>query len=60
MVDSIIGFLLEREKKYDKKYFSCRRIKSIEKEDNKIICPHIYHKKEIEKYRYCHCFLFVK
>jgi len=58
--DNLINALLEREKKYGKKYCPCRRIKMIEKEDNKIICPCIYHKKEIKKHGHCHCFLFVK
>jgi len=60
VVDSLIGALLEREKKYGKRYCPCRLIKKVEKEDNKIICPCIYHKKEIKKQGHCHCFLFVK
>jgi ferredoxin-thioredoxin reductase catalytic subunit len=60
VVDSLIGVLLEREKKYGKKYCPCHRVKNIKKEDDKIICPCVYHKKEIEKYGHCHCFLFVK
>ena len=60
VVDSLIGVLLEREKKYGKKYCPCHRVKNIKKEDDKIICPCIYHKEEIEKYGHCHCFLFVK
>ena len=58
--DYLIGVLLEREKKYGKKYCPCHRVKNIKKEDDKIICPCIYHREEIEKYGHCHCFLFVK
>ncbi len=60
VVDYLIGVLLEREKKYGEKYCPCHRVKNIKKEDDKIICPCIYHKEEIEKYGHCHCFLFVK
>ena len=60
VVNYLVGALLEREKKYGKRYCPCRRVKGIEKKDNKIICPCVYHKKEIKKDGHCHCFLFVK
>ena len=60
VVNYLVGALLEREKKYGKRYCPCRRVKGIEKKDNKIICPCVYHKKEIKKVGHCHCFLFVK
>jgi len=30
------------------------------KENNKIVCPCIHHKREMKENGHCHCFLFVK
>jgi len=60
VVNFLIKSLLEKEKKYGKRYCPCRRIKKSQKENEKIVCPCIYHKEEIEKDGHCHCFLFVK
>lgn len=60
IVNHLIDALLEREKKYGKRYCPCRMIKGVEEEDDKIICPCVYHKKEIKKDGHCHCLLFVK
>jgi len=60
VVNHLIEALLEREKKYGKRYCPCRRIKKNQKENDKIVCPCVYHKEEIERYGHCHCFLFVK
>ncbi len=59
IVEGVIKGLLENEKRYGKRYCPCRRIKGIPKEDEKIICPCVYHKKEIKKQGHCHCLLFV-
>jgi len=56
----LVGALLEREKKYGKRYCPCRRIKKGQKENDKVVCPCIYCKEEIKKDGHCHCFLFVK
>lgn len=60
ITNSLLRSLLEREKKYGKRYCPCRRIKESEEENNKIVCPCVYHKKEIEEDGHCHCLLFVK
>jgi len=60
IVEGVIKGLLKNEEKYGKRYCPCRKVKEIPKEDEKIICPCIYHKKEIEEQGHCHCFLFVK
>jgi ferredoxin-thioredoxin reductase catalytic chain len=60
VVNFLIKSLLEREKNYGKRYCPCRRIKKSQKENDKIVCPCIYHKEEIERDGHCHCFLFVK
>jgi len=60
VVNSLIEALLEKEKKYGKKYCPCRRVKESQEENDKIICPCIYCKEEIKRDGHCHCFLFVK
>lgn len=60
IVENIVKALIEREKKFGKRYCPCRRITGNKEEDKKIICPCIYHKEEIEKEGHCHCNLFVK
>ncbi|MEA3296108.1 MAG: ferredoxin-thioredoxin reductase catalytic domain-containing protein [Patescibacteria group bacterium] len=60
VVNFLIKSLLEKEKKYGKRYCPCRRIKENQKENDKIVCPCIYHKEEIKKNGHCLCFLFVK
>lgn len=60
IVAKLINSLIEREEKYGKKYCPCRQIGKNEKENEKIICPCIYHKEEISRDGHCHCFLFVK
>jgi len=52
--------LLENEKKYGAKYCPYRRVSRNKQKDKKIICPCVYHKKEIEEQGHCHCFLFVQ
>jgi len=60
VVDKLIKALIDREKEYGERYCPCRRIKKEKKENNKIICPCVYHKEEINKDGHCHCYLFVK
>ena len=60
MVEVIIKGLIKNEEKFGKRYCPCRRVKGEPELDKKIICPCVYHKKEIEDQGHCHCFLFVK
>ncbi len=60
VVTTIIKGLLENEKKFSALYCPCRRMTGNLKRDKKIICPCVYHKKEIRKLRHCFCGLFVK
>ena len=55
IVEHLVQGLLDNEKKYGKKYCPCRR-----EHNDKVVCPCVYHKKEIEEQGHCHCFLFVK
>jgi len=56
----IVKGLLEREKKFGKRYCICRRITGNSVEDEKIVCPCIYAPKEIEEQGHCFCGLFWK
>ena len=60
IVKNIVKALIEREKKFGKRYCPCRRITGDKKKDEKIICPCIYHKEEIKNQGHCLCNLFVK
>jgi len=55
VVAHLIKGLIKNEEKFGKMYCPCRAIHSDE-----VICPCIYHKKEIEEQGHCNCFLFVK
>jgi len=59
-VATIINGLLAKEVKYGKKYCPCRSVSGDKKEDDKIICPCAYHKKELLEGGKCFCGLFVK
>lgn len=60
IVEQLIKSLVERGEKYGEKFCPCRRVKANKKVDEKIICPCVFHKKEIKKQGHCRCFLFVK
>jgi len=60
IVEGVMKGLLENEKRFGKRYCPCRRVKGIPELDRKILCPCVYHKKEIETQGHCHCLLFVK
>jgi len=60
VVEFLLNGILEKEKKYGKRYCPCRRITGDKEKDKKIICPCVYCKEEIKKYGHCHCFLFVR
>ena len=54
IVEHFIKGLLKNEENFGKKYCPCKKI-----HNDKVICPCIYHKKEIKEQGHCHCFLFV-
>ncbi len=60
IVEGTIKGLLENEKKHGQRYCPCRRVTRNREEDKKIICPCIFHKKEIETQGHCLCQLFFK
>jgi len=59
-VERIVKGLLEREKEFGKRFCPCRRITGNKEEDKKMICPCVFHQKEIEKFGHCLCGLFVR
>jgi ferredoxin-thioredoxin reductase catalytic chain len=60
VVETVIRRILENRQNLGHGYCPCRRTTGNKKEDEKIICPCIYHKDEIKKDEHCHCMLFVK
>ncbi len=60
IAEGTIRGLLENEKKHGERYCPCRRVTGDKEEDKKIICPCVYHKKEIQTQGHCLCQLFFK
>ena len=59
-LDYVLDGLAIKIEKFGRRYCPCRIVTGIEKEDQKIVCPCVYHKEEVEKYGNCHCELFFK
>lgn len=60
VVERLVRGMLEREKRFGKRYCVCRRITGNKEEDEKIVCPCIYAPKEIQEQGRCFCNLFLK
>ncbi len=60
ILEETLRGLVENEKKHGEKYCPCRRVTGDREADKKIICPCVYHKKEIEEKGHCLCQLFVR
>lgn len=59
-LDAILLSLVKRREQYGEEYCPCRRVAGNKEEDAKIICPCIYHLKELEVDGHCHCYLFTR
>jgi len=59
IVKSLVLALIKRKHQYGKEYCPCRFVTGDKERDEKIVCPCVYHKKEIEEQGCCHCHLFV-
>ncbi|MDD4409481.1 MAG: ferredoxin-thioredoxin reductase catalytic domain-containing protein [Candidatus Pacebacteria bacterium] len=59
IVGAVIEGLLYNEEQKGAKYCPCRKVSGNKEEDEKIICPCVYHLDEIETMGHCHCNLFV-
>jgi len=60
IAEGTVKGLLQNEKMHGEKYCPCRRVTGDKEKDKSIVCPCIYHKKEIEKQGHCLCQLFFK
>jgi ferredoxin-thioredoxin reductase catalytic chain len=60
VVSGVTNGLLARKENFGELYCPCRKMTGNKQEDEKIICPCIYHESEIEKDGHCFCNLFVK
>ncbi len=60
VVERLIRGMLEREKRFGKRYCVCRRITGNPEEDEKIVCPCVYAPKEIQEQGRCYCGLFLE
>ncbi|MFH1777108.1 MAG: ferredoxin-thioredoxin reductase catalytic domain-containing protein [Candidatus Omnitrophota bacterium] len=58
-VDRLFKVLLARKNKYGEFYCPCRIVSGDIFKDKNIICPCIYHQKEIKEKEICHCGLLV-
>ena len=57
-LDMILTGLLRNEEQHGFRFCPCRRVIGNKEDDDKIICPCIYHKDEIKEDGHCKCFLF--
>ena len=60
IVEHIVRAILKKEKECGHGYCPCRVVTGNIKEDQKIVCPCVYHLDELKDQGYCHCRLFVK
>ncbi|MBN1941472.1 MAG: ferredoxin:thioredoxin reductase [Candidatus Diapherotrites archaeon] len=56
--EAILTALAKNEVQHGKPYCPCRAITGVEKEDEKIVCPCIYHFAEVKEMGHCKCKLF--
>ncbi|RLI96131.1 MAG: ferredoxin:thioredoxin reductase [Candidatus Aenigmatarchaeota archaeon] len=59
-LEAIARGLSMNEYHHGKRYCPCRPITGNREEDEKNVCPCVYHKEEIEKDGKCHCSLFFR
>ncbi|MDR4508064.1 MAG: hypothetical protein MRJ65_07470 [Candidatus Brocadiaceae bacterium] len=59
ILDRVVKGLVMRKIKFGHAYCPCRLVSGNDEKDKKIICPCVYHVKEIERDGECHCNLFV-
>lgn len=60
IVDTIINAMTKRFEQHGKDYCPCRRVTGDQEKDDAIVCPCVYHLKEIEEGGACHCQLFTR
>jgi len=60
ILKGVVGGLIARKENFGERYCPCRKMTGNKKDDKRIICPCVYHEKEIEEDGHCFCNLFVK
>ena len=60
VVAAVIKGLLAKEREYGRRYCPCRRVTGDPEKDKLIVCPCVYHKKEIKEMGHCYCGLFAR
>ncbi|MCK4517175.1 hypothetical protein KAT92_00225 [Candidatus Babeliales bacterium] len=60
LVEGIVRALLKKEAMLGCRYCPCRVVTGDKEQDEKIICPCVFHEDEIKLQGFCHCRLFVK
>jgi|TARA_Y100000034_G_scaffold87295_1_gene104689 ferredoxin-thioredoxin reductase catalytic subunit len=60
IIEGMINGLLKNKELRGEIYCPCRILIGNKKEDKKIICPCVFHKKEIKEEGHCKCNLFIK
>ncbi len=60
IVNTILVSMAKRKEKNGEEYCPCRRVTGDKAKDADIICPCIYHLKELEVDGHCHCYLFTR
>lgn len=59
VVEGIVRALVEKEESFGYPYCPCRVMSGDEDKDTQIVCPCVFHLKEIEQDGRCKCNLFV-
>ncbi len=59
IVEAVIKGLLKNKEVHGELYCPCRIVTGDKEKDKEIICPCVFHKKEIKLEKHCKCFLFV-
>lgn len=58
LVEAILAATVKKREKYGEDYCPCRRVTGDKEQDKAIICPCVYHEKELAEDGFCHCRLF--
>ncbi len=59
-LDGILLAIAKRKDKYGEEYCPCRIVSGDKEKDAGIICPCVFHLKELEVDGHCHCSLFFR
>lgn len=60
IVDGVLTAMAKRCDKMGKDYCPCRRVTGDQAKDDEIVCPCVFHQREIEEDGHCHCMLFTR